>query len=165
MPRARPNTRVKDLPDIALLATTGALEASRLRLALERTFGFRATHLLPSSLPEPSNDWSLPYREMARENELVWTTLEELSIAAKGFLDPILAKKRGIWDPTKWVWREANVPERDTTQTDRSALLAGPEFIRHLGRDGIQKWATHEVRLLLLKFLGIAHRKLRSGVV
>jgi hypothetical protein len=109
MPRARPNTRVKDLPDIALLATTGTLEASRLRLALERTFEFRATHLLPSSLPEPSTDWSLPYREMARENELVWSTLEELSIAAKGFLDPILADGRGIWDPTRWVWKTHQV--------------------------------------------------------
>jgi hypothetical protein len=29
MPRARPNTRVKDLPDIALLATTGPLDATR----------------------------------------------------------------------------------------------------------------------------------------
>jgi hypothetical protein len=78
-------------------------------LALERTFEFRATHLLPSSLPEPSSDWSLPYREMARENELVWTTLEELSIAAKGFLDPILANERGIWDPIKWVWKTQQV--------------------------------------------------------
>lgn len=105
MPRARPNTRVKDLPDIALLATTRTLAASRLRLAFERTFEFRATRLLPSSLPEPSDNWSLPYREMAGENELVWARLEELSIAAKGFLDPILANERGIWDPTKWVWK------------------------------------------------------------
>src|SRR6202453_3514322 len=109
MARTRPNTRVKELPDIALLATTGTLEASRLRFALERTFEFRATHLLPSSLPEPSNDWSSPYREMARENELVWTTLEELNIAAKGFLDPILADERGIWDPTKWIWKTHQV--------------------------------------------------------
>lgn len=31
MPRARPNTRVKDLPDIALLASVGPLDAERLR--------------------------------------------------------------------------------------------------------------------------------------
>jgi hypothetical protein len=58
MPRARPNTRVKDLPDIALLATTGTLEAARLRLALEHTFEFRLTHPLPPSLPDPSTNWS-----------------------------------------------------------------------------------------------------------
>jgi hypothetical protein len=49
MPRTRPNTRVKDLPDMALLATAEPLEAARLRAALERTFAFRATHPLPSS--------------------------------------------------------------------------------------------------------------------
>ena len=48
-----PNTRVKDLPDIALLATIQPLEARRLRAALERTFEFRATHPLPASLPDP----------------------------------------------------------------------------------------------------------------
>jgi hypothetical protein len=117
MPRARPNTRVKDLPDIALLATTGTLEASRLRLALERTFEFRATHPLPPSLPEPSTNWSLPYREMAQENELVWTTLEELSVAVKGFLDPILAGERGIWDPIKWIWKTHQV-KITSTATD-----------------------------------------------
>ena len=46
---------------------------------------------------------------MARENELVWTTLEELSIAAKRFLDPILANEHGIWNPTKWVWKTHQV--------------------------------------------------------
>jgi Nucleotidyl transferase AbiEii toxin, Type IV TA system len=70
MPRTRPNTRVKDLPDMALLATTEPLEAARLRAALERTFAFRATHPLPSSLPNPPANWLTPYVEMARENEL-----------------------------------------------------------------------------------------------
>src|SRR3984957_1956601 len=37
MPRARPNTRIKDLPDIAFLATIGPLDATRMRLALQRT--------------------------------------------------------------------------------------------------------------------------------
>ena len=46
---------------------------------------------------------------MARENELVWTTLEELSIAAKGFLNPILAGGRGIWDPAQVGWKTHQV--------------------------------------------------------
>lgn len=37
LPRARENTRVKDLPDIALLATTGPFSARALRAALEAT--------------------------------------------------------------------------------------------------------------------------------
>jgi hypothetical protein len=68
MPRARPNSRVKDLPDIALLATIQPLEARRLRMALERTFEFRATHPLPSTLPDPPANWLTPYTEMVREN-------------------------------------------------------------------------------------------------
>jgi hypothetical protein len=105
MPRARPNTRIKDLPDIALLATTRPLEAVRLRSALERTFEFRATHSLPSSFPEPPASWSIPYREMARDNELAWTTLEQLSTAVTEFLNPALAGEVGIWRPTEWKWQ------------------------------------------------------------
>ena len=51
MPRKRPNSRVKDLPDIALLATIQALEAKQVRAALEQTFAFRKTHAFRRSSP------------------------------------------------------------------------------------------------------------------
>jgi hypothetical protein len=105
MPRARPNTRIKDLPDIALLATTRPLEAVQLRSALERTFEFRATHSIPSSLPDPPANWSIPYREMARANELAWTTLEQLTTAVTGFINPLLADSGRIWRPAEWKWQ------------------------------------------------------------
>jgi Nucleotidyl transferase AbiEii toxin, Type IV TA system len=105
MPRARPNTRVKDLPDIALLATIQPLEAVRLRTALERTFEFRATHPLPASLPNPPTGWSVPYTEMVRSNNLAWTTLEQLTNAAKLFLNPALAGNAGVWSPDTWAWK------------------------------------------------------------
>lgn len=104
MPRVRPNTRVKDLPDIALLGTARPLDAVRVRSALEQTFDFRATHTLPSSLPEPPASWLIPYREMARENELAWATLEQLTTAVTKFLDPVLAGRTGTWHPTEWSW-------------------------------------------------------------
>ncbi|MCU0661759.1 MAG: nucleotidyl transferase AbiEii/AbiGii toxin family protein [Myxococcota bacterium] len=47
IPRSRPNSRVKDLPDLALLATARPIDAKRLRAALEQTFTFRKTHPLP----------------------------------------------------------------------------------------------------------------------
>lgn len=47
MPRARPNSRVKDLPDLALIATAGSIDADRLRAAIDQTFGFRGTHDVP----------------------------------------------------------------------------------------------------------------------
>ncbi|WP_414654065.1 nucleotidyl transferase AbiEii/AbiGii toxin family protein [Hyalangium sp.] len=53
MPRSRPNSRVKDLPDIALLASAQPLKATHLRDAIEQTFRFRGTHELPVMFPEP----------------------------------------------------------------------------------------------------------------
>ncbi len=54
LPRSRPNTRVKDLPDLALLASIGMLDATRIRAALVETFTYRDTHPLPTSTPAPA---------------------------------------------------------------------------------------------------------------
>ena len=104
LPRERPNTRLKDLPDIALLASMQPLDAGRLRMALAQTFEFRSTHAVPSSVPAPPPSWSNPYGELARENELAWTTLEELTAAVAAFLNPVLAGKNGSWRPMEWQW-------------------------------------------------------------
>ena len=108
--RPRPNTRVKDLPDIALLATMQPLDAERLRMALAQTFEFRGTHAVPSSVPDPPASWSTPYRELAKENELTWTRLEELTVAVGAFLNPVLAGKNGIWRTMEWQWSEKDMP-------------------------------------------------------
>jgi len=50
LPRERPNSCVKDLPDIALLAGVREVEARYLRRALEQTFTSRSTHPLPNLL-------------------------------------------------------------------------------------------------------------------
>ncbi|MGQ0507138.1 MAG: nucleotidyl transferase AbiEii/AbiGii toxin family protein [Myxococcaceae bacterium] len=106
MPRQRPNSRVKDLPDIALLATAQALDAKRLRAALEQTFTFRKTHLLPAVLPDPLAAWGTPYAAMAREDLLAWPTLEDVTKAAKAFLDPVLVGGLdATWGPQTWTWR------------------------------------------------------------
>lgn len=106
MPRPRPNSRVKDLPDLALLASVEALEATLLAEALEQTFSFRKTHALPVSLPEPSPAWEVPYAAMATADRLTWPTLAEVTAAAKAFLNPILAGEREArWDPASWGWR------------------------------------------------------------
>jgi hypothetical protein len=108
MPRSRPNSRVKDLPDIALIATAGPVEADRLHSAIERTFTFRATHPVPECLPAPPSAWEEPYAAIARDDELRWTTLGEAFTAAGAFLDPVLAGAEGAsWDPLSWRWRMA----------------------------------------------------------
>jgi len=104
MPRKRPNTRVKDLPDIALLAGIQSLQAERLHEALEQTFKHRATHPLPQALPDPPTSWSTSYQAMARENELAWPTLEQLTVVVATFLNPVLAGGSGAWHPVGWNW-------------------------------------------------------------
>jgi len=121
MPRARPNTRVKDLPDIALLATIKSMEAERLRTALKQTFDFRATHPLPLSLPDPNDGWAIPYGQMVISNELAWPTLDQLTASARAFLDPVLTGVVGIWHPATWSWESIPTSRRHTD--DRSAVL------------------------------------------
>jgi hypothetical protein len=106
LPRSRPNSRVRDLPDIALLATTGPIEGAELRLALEKTFGFRGTHSLPASVPAPPAFWVEPYAAMASSDELAWASLVEVTEAVSSFLAPALsAIDCGTWEPRDWLWR------------------------------------------------------------
>lgn len=104
LPRAQPNSRVKDLPDIALLAGVRELSAEALRSALRSTFMHRATHALPDRIPEPPTSWAAPYRELAIEHDLEWRTLPELFVVVQAFLDPALAASGGIWNPEHWRW-------------------------------------------------------------
>ena len=105
LPRDRSNTRVKDLPDLALLASAGSLDAGELRRAIEATFSFRATHPTPQAFPAPADDWAPVYERMARDDELPWKGLVEVHQAVASFLDQVLQGKSGTWDPEEWVWR------------------------------------------------------------
>lgn len=106
LPRPRPNSRVKDLPDIALLASAGVLEGAALRSAMEHTFRARATHELPSAVPAPPVTWKAPYDRMARSDGLPWSTLLDLHVAVAAFLDPALAGHVAAWDPLTWTWAQ-----------------------------------------------------------
>jgi hypothetical protein len=109
LPRERPNTRVKDLPDIALLGTIGSLDARTVRAALERVFAFRRVQPLPARLPPPPLEWSVPYARMAEQDSLPWRTLAEVEGAARGLLDPLLcAPAAAMWEPTSWSWRPSS---------------------------------------------------------
>ena len=105
LPRARPNSRVKDLPDLALLASARPLDAARLRAALEQTLAFRKTHSLPTTLPAPPPAWDAPYAAMAREDRLAWPTLADVTAAVRAFLDPVLSGEASTtWDSATWQW-------------------------------------------------------------
>lgn len=105
LPRLRENSRVKDLPDLALLASLRVLEADRLRRVLELVFRNRATHELPPSVPDPPASWTAVYERMAAVDRLPWPEMASLLAAVRAFLDPVLAGGRGEWSPVDWGWR------------------------------------------------------------
>lgn len=77
---------MKDLPDLALLASAQESDAKRLRAAIT----FRETH----ALPVPAESWVMPYEAMARRDGLRWTTVEDVTQAVlAGGLD-------ARWPPT-----------------------------------------------------------------
>jgi Nucleotidyl transferase AbiEii toxin, Type IV TA system len=62
---AKPSSRVKDLVDLALIATFESLDGQRPHAAITTTFHRRDTHPVPLELPTPPADWALPYRQLA----------------------------------------------------------------------------------------------------
>ena len=105
VPRPSTNTRVKDLPDLALLATIGPISADSVREAIEATFSARGTHPVPGFLPAPIASWAEPFARMARVDDLPWRSLAEAHAAAARFLDPVLGGESGVWDAERWLWR------------------------------------------------------------
>lgn len=65
-----PNSRVRDLVDLALLVRSGTLDTARVIESLQRTFARRNTHPLPTSLDGPPDNWALPFAAMAEECSL-----------------------------------------------------------------------------------------------
>jgi hypothetical protein len=105
LPRTHENTRVKDLPDLALLGTTGPFESTALHDAIRATFAQRGMHDVPSSIPDPPRSWAASYANMVEENMLRWATLDDVTAAVRAFLDPVLRGEDGAWDPASWSWR------------------------------------------------------------
>lgn len=105
LPRERPNTRVKDLPDLALLGMIRALDAARVRAAIAGTFDSRRVQPVPTHLTTPPQAWMTPYARMAEVDGLPWRTLAELEATARAFLNPVLTSAlEGRWDPASWSW-------------------------------------------------------------
>lgn len=105
LPRARVNTRLKDLVDMPLISE--ALDrrtAAELREAITQTFGFRDSHSVPASLPPPPREWLAPYDRLRAEEALPWLDLDELHAAAKALLDPVLGGEHGAWSASEQRW-------------------------------------------------------------
>lgn len=104
VPRSTLNSRVRDLPDLLLLASVRPIRGALLRLAIEQTFAFRATHPVPHCMPPPAEVWADKYAALARDVGLPWQELKAAVVAAGRFVDPVLAAVPDTWDPTTWQW-------------------------------------------------------------
>lgn len=106
LPRTSPNSRVRDLPDMALLATVSdPLRCRRITEAIQQTFRARGTHDAPEILPLPPAAWRTSYAALASEQRLRWRTLEDLLAAVQAFLDPVLrGDDCGTWSRERWSW-------------------------------------------------------------
>lgn len=82
-------------------------ESSRtLGRALKATFKARATHQLPQQFPEPPVGCSGPYKKLARELGLRWSTVDAAGQAAGRLLNPVLrGSAKGRWQPERWRWK------------------------------------------------------------
>lgn len=68
-PRARQNSRVKDLFDMVLFIKQG-VEPAAVARALPTVFEIGGNLVIPRTLPEVPQEWRRPYDEMARDNKL-----------------------------------------------------------------------------------------------
>jgi hypothetical protein len=116
----KPNSRTKDLPDLALLAQSRALDASVLRDVLVRKFAQRIEVVrarrpdfefaLPPAVPllpdgKRGEYWRENYARILQDQPaLPWETLEACHAAVCAFLDPVLAGVEGAWDAAVWRW-------------------------------------------------------------
>lgn len=79
----RPNTRVKDLVDMVLLAKMRSMDFEVLKEALRLVFKVRQTHTLPQKIDMPPQAWEVPYNELAKECALMLSLDEAFSEIAK----------------------------------------------------------------------------------
>ncbi len=78
--RQTPNTRVKDLVDMALLLQSQELSTARTADAIRWTFDRRNTHAVPAELTPPPQDWLKPFASLAQECRMSPDMYEALDV-------------------------------------------------------------------------------------
>ena len=89
----RPNTRVRDLPDMVLLIDDGLQPTPELFSIVSRLFEARAGSALPVELPDPPSFWRENYPVLATELEVSAKTLDEAMTLARNFWAALLRNK------------------------------------------------------------------------
>jgi hypothetical protein len=87
------------------VASLEQFNSTKLKQAIDATFQARASHAVPQELPDPPERMSVSYRQLARQLDLPWPTIEEAGQAAALFLNPILkGTARAKWNPVARRW-------------------------------------------------------------
>ncbi|MGI8682803.1 MAG: nucleotidyl transferase AbiEii/AbiGii toxin family protein [Mycobacteriales bacterium] len=81
----RPNTRVKDLPDLLLLIEDGVTPSAEMRSAVESVFAARGTHPVPNELPDPPAAWDRRYADLAADLDIRARTIDQAMETLRAF--------------------------------------------------------------------------------
>lgn len=106
--RSRPSSRVRDLVDLVVIATTAAIDADGLWHAIELEWRHRALPDRPNF--QPPTEWRRNYPPLARTTPACsrHATFEEaVQLIGGDFLGPVLAGQGSgrSWDPSRLAWR------------------------------------------------------------
>jgi hypothetical protein len=107
MPRdGKPNSRMKDLVDIGLLAQHTNFDADDLFRSIVATFESRDTNPVPGELPDPPPGWTRRYGKMRERDELEWEDIDALFELCRAFLEPLLQRnvEGKMWAPAEEQW-------------------------------------------------------------
>jgi hypothetical protein len=102
---SKPSTRAKDLVDLALIAELSTLDAATLHAEIESTFARRATHPVPSALPQPPDDWRTPFRRLAEAVGVSSDLLvgyDDVTAMINPVLEGVI--EQGAWNPEARRW-------------------------------------------------------------
>jgi hypothetical protein len=104
LPRPGPNSRMRDLPDVLVLAGLRPIEAKLLTSAIRSTFDYRDTHPWTGDVPPLPATWAAPYSSVAAVLGLRWRTLDDAVAAARAFIQPLATGQPERWNPAAWGW-------------------------------------------------------------
>lgn len=91
----RPNTRVRDLPDMVLLIDDGLEPTRELFAIVSRVFEARAAPAVPVELPDPPAFWREQYPAFAAELDVSAKTLDEAMTVVRTFWAALRNKEEG----------------------------------------------------------------------
>ena len=89
----RPNTRVRDLPDMVLLIDDGLEPTPEVFSIVTRLFDARANAAMPVELPDPPSFWHENYPALAADLDVSAKTLDEAMTLVRAFWAALLRHK------------------------------------------------------------------------